>query len=430
MHISALHNALKSVSGDIGLLHHIVRLPRMSADPRQIGYGIWPADTTYLSAEQYGGRSSGCGSTWQQAILATIGETVERYAAAFYDKEECIFASYRDLGRHAINPAAYALFHEKQYEQRNFRMARFTEDLALHWFPATDLTNGQTTYVPGQFIYMPFTKDPSYILPNASTGLAAHSKYHQAMLGALLEVIERDSFTITWMNEIVPPKIRITEEVKAYIDERFPTDYEWHFFDMRYDIGVPAVFGLCFGEAEFGRFVAIGAACRTTYGAALQKTIQEIGQALPYFRHLLAERRDWMPPSALSVIRGFEEHSILYLKRPDLCPVFDQWRQAEESFTVDLYEPQPEGDEAASVRNIVQDLKDKGYNVLFKDITTPDIRQLGYFSVKIVVPQLIQLSGLYPAYFLGGERLYTVPAAMGYPRKEYHELNPLPHPFP
>lgn len=429
MYLTTLQNTLKAVSSEIGLLHHIVRLPRMSADPHQISYGIWPADTTYLSAEKFAGRSSGCGSNWQQAILTTIGETVERYAPAFYNMEESIFASYRNLGKHAIHPAAFALFHEEQYKQQQFHMQRFTEDLELHWFPAIDLTNGQTTYVPGQFIYMPFSKDPCYVLPNTSTGLAAHSNYYKAVLNALFEVIERDSFTITWMNEIVPAKIRITAEVEAYIRDRFPSEYDWHFFDIRYDIDVPAVFGICFGESEFGKFVAVGASCRATYGEALQKTIQEIGQAIPYFRYLLAEKRDWMPPEDLSIIRGFEEHSILYIKRPDLCSIFEQWTQAEESLTVDLNETPPATD-TTTIRRILQDLKDKGYNVLLKDITTPDIRQLGYYSIKVIVPQLIQLGGLYPHYLLGGERLYTVPAAAGYPHKGYHELNHTPHPFP
>lgn len=429
MHIATLQNALKTISSEIGLLRHIVKLPRMSADPQQINYGIWAADTTYLSGEKYAGRSSGCGSNWQHAILTTIGETVERYAPAFYNMEESIFSSYRNLGRHAVHPREFALFHEEQYRQEKFNMERFSEDLEVHWFPTTDLTNGQTTYVPGQFLYLPFTKDNCYLLPNTSTGLAAHSSYYKAILTALLEVIERDSFVLTWMHDLVPAKIKITDEIGDYIKNRFPSTYNWHFFDIRYDIDVPAVFGICFGESEFGQFVAVGSACRPTYGEALQKVIQEIGQSIPYFRYLLGERRNWMPPDDISFVRGFEEHSILYLKRPDLRTVFEKWTAAEECLRIDLYESSPASD-TEKVRNIVQQLKVKGYNVLFKDITTQDVRQLGFYSIKVTVPQMIQLGGTYPYYFLGGERLYTVPQTLGYPAKDYHQLSKFPHPFP
>ena len=67
---------------------------------------------------------------------------------------------------------------------------------------------------------------------------------------------------------------------------------------------------------------------------------------------------------------------------------------------------------------------------MFKDITTHDVRQLGFFSVKVFIPQLVQLAGAYPFYFLGGERLYSVPKEMGYKSNDFHHLNKYPHPFP
>ena len=82
------------------------------------------------------------------------------------------------------------------------------------------------------------------------------------------------------------------------------------------------------------------------------------------------------------------------------------------------------------IRHIVKLLKDKNYNVLFKDITTPDIRQLGFYSVKVFVPQLIPLAGGYPFYFSGGERLYSVPKQMGFESNDFENINKYPHPFP
>ena len=90
MNISTINNGLKIISSEIGILYQITKLPRMNVDPLMISYGIWPANTLYLSGESYGGRSSGCGFKWEDAILGTIGETVERYASVFYDLDEAM----------------------------------------------------------------------------------------------------------------------------------------------------------------------------------------------------------------------------------------------------------------------------------------------------------------------------------------------------
>lgn len=432
MNLSILNNGLKIISPEIGLLYQVVKLPRMNLDPLIISYGIWPGDTTYLSGENYGGRSSGCGFKWDDAILGTIGETVERYAAAFYNLDDSVYSSYENLAYHAVDPKEFALFHPQQHQNGTLAMhgmREFTSDVELTWFPTLDLTNGKQTYLPGQFIYLPFSRDRNSVTVSTSTGLAAHTDYHKAILSGLYEAIERDSFVLTWMHNLVPEKIKITPPIQHYIDKHFPVKYNWHFFDITYDLQIPTTLGICFGESEFGKFIAVGTSSRATYGESLQKTIQEIGQAIPYFRYLLGEKKDWHPSNDFNLIQSFEDHSILYTKRTDLWPIFNQWVDAKESKVIDLFEKQTYSD-ADQLKAIIKIMKDKGYNVLFKDITTHDIRQIGFFSIKVFIPQLIQLSGSYPFYFLGGERLYSVPQKMGYKALEYPNLNKYPHPFP
>lgn len=430
MNLTILNNGIKAISNEIGLLHHIAKLPRMNFDPLMVDYGIWASNTEYLIGEKYGIQSSGCGYKWEDALLGTIGETVERYAACFYDLNDSIFASYKHLEKQAIHPSEFALFHKVQYNKEGFILNEFTEDIELTWFPTIDLTNGKETFLPGQFIYMPFReRNNKYITSTTSTGLAAHTDYYKAILTGIFEAIERDSFVITWMQNIVSEKIVITNEIKEYIDEHFPAKYEWHFFDITYDINVPTILGFCFGGSDFGKFIASASATRATYGEALIKVIQEIGQAIPYFRYILDETKEWIPSDDFNLINNFEKHSILYTKRQDLCHIFDKWIQAKESKEIDLFE-KPDKTDKDEVRKIVEILKDKNYNVLFKDITTYDIRQLGFYSIKVFVPQLIQLSGSYPVYFSGGKRLFSVPEKLGFKSNDYQNLNKYPHPFP
>ena len=427
--ITILNNSLKAISNELGLLYHVYKLPRMNNDPKLVNYGIWPSNTMYLTSEQFGGRSAGCGFNWEDAILGTIGETVERYAPAFYNLDDSKITAYKNISDKAIHPSEFALFHDEQFRDERFQMKKFTEDIELTWFPTIDLTNGKETWLPAQFIYLPFSKDKNFITANTSTGLASHTNYYKAILSGLYESIERDSFVITWMQELTPNKIIISTEIKSFISELFPSHYEWHFFDISYDLEVPTVLGFCFGESEYGKFIAVGSSTRATYADALKKVIQEIGQAVPYFRYLLGQKKDWVPSDDFNMIQGFEDHSVFYIKRPDLWHIFDKWITAKETKSID-FSDFPKRNDIDEINYILNILKEKKYNVLFKDITTPDIRQLGYFSIKIFIPQLIQLAGAYPFYFSGGKRLFEVPKIMGYESKDYHQLNKYPHPFP
>jgi ribosomal protein S12 methylthiotransferase accessory factor len=65
------------------------------------------------------------------------------------------------------------------------------------------------------------------------------------------------------------------------------------------------------------------------------------------------------------------------------------------------------------------------------DITTEDLRELGFYAVKTLIPEAQPLN-FGPARYLSGPRLYQVPARLGYTGGLTGEagLNPLPHPFP
>lgn len=420
------------ISYRTGLLGHIIKQPRLNGDPKLISFGIWPCDTTRLGGEKYGGRSSGCSFDLYASFMGTLGETVERYCPVFYDIRKMIKSTYAGLSPKAISPAVFALFHEKQYQffqERNYKMYRFNEQTELYWDQCVDITNGESVYCPSAFIYLPWTIEDRWITVGTSTGLAAHTHWHKALLTALYEIVERDSFVLTWYQKIVSPKIVIDQAIETYIKNHFPTTYEWHFFDITYDLGIPTVFGICYGEAEYGKFVAVGTATRGTYGDALRKVILEIGQSVGYFRYLLGQRKEWNPTDDFNQLLNFEDHSVFYLKRPDLLPVLDRWRNAVPMVKIDFSDKE-ERTILEQIRHVVGGLKEKKYNVLVKDLTTPDANQAGFYSLRVIVPQLLQMGGSYPFYFLGGRRLYEVPASLGYETHSFDELNKYPHPFP
>lgn len=429
---NSVYLSQKLISPRLGVMQNIITVSKGNGDPNVISMGIKTGDTRLLGGEFYAGRSSGCALTLEDAFLSTVGETVERYSCAFYDVDNFTFSDYKHLKKPAIHPSEFALYHEEQhkfYASKKYKMKKFTEDIEVFWDECYDLANSSFVFCPAAFIYLPWSADTNHIIFGSSNGLSAHTNYYKALLTSLFEVIERDSFVITWHQQIHQRKIIITNEIQQYINNIFPSKYEWHLFDITYDLNVPTVLGICFGKAEYGDFVIVGTATRATMGEAVKKVILEVSQSIPYYRFLAKTRKDWKPDEDFNKILDFEEHSLFYNRSTEHNHVFDVWRNAEENTKIDFSEKNTENPKNTAKR-IIKIFKEKQYNVLLKDLTTADVNQANFYCLKIVVPQLLQMSGAYPFYHLGGKRLYEVPLKVGLPSKAFSELNKYPHPFP
>lgn len=426
-----LFKSQRMISFQNGILRAISKATRMNEDPFSNSFGIIACDTTALGGAQYGGRSSGSGYELYDAYISTIGETIERYCPALFSVDKIVKSSYNLLPGEGIAPKEFSLYSEEQYD--NFRkegleISPFDNSLEVYWDKCIDLTTGKSMYCPSTFIYLPWLKDDVPIFYGVSTGLAAHSNFYKSVLTSLFEVIERDSFVITWFQKILAPKVFLSEDIINYLKKHFPVEYEWHFFDVTYDLEIPTVFGICIGKADFGDFIAVGTATRSTKGEALKKVIQEIAQTIPYFRYILSVDSA-IPSDDFSEIKNFEQHSIFYITHPSYQSVFKTWIDIQPTTFIDINEILPYSPKEM-VLKIISIMKSLSYNVLLKDLTTVDAMQCGMNCTRVIIPQLLQMTGAYTYYPLGGRRLYEVPIKCGYKANNFANLNKFPHPFP
>ena len=79
---------------------------------------------------------------------------------------------------------------------------------------------------------------------------------------------------------------------------------------------------------------------------------------------------------------------------------------------------------------IVDSLASVGVEVLLRDLTTPDVAELGLSVVRAVCPGLQPLHGNHHLPFLGRGRLWSVTDHFAFARKNptRRDLNPWPHP--
>lgn len=429
--IFQIKRSLDLISDKIGLLTYIGEVAHFNSDPKMFAYSAYNCETKVLSGEFYAGKSGGCGFTWNQAILSAIGEGVERYCPTFYNIDKLKKASYAELvkqGEKAISPDKFSLFHNEQYKTEKFQYKPFTEDLVIYWDKVIDMFTHGEVYCPASFVYMPFSVDVNHISEQISTGYAAHSDIYKAFLNGIFEVIERDAFMITWMNLLDIPKISISGRLKTFVDKVVPSHMRLHLFDMTTDIKVPSVMGILVGKQEFGDFVAFSAATRMTYTDAINKTILELCQSVPYYRYLLYENEK-KEYNEFEELKSFEDHSIFYTKHPEYCHCFKKWIDQDANKVIDYQEEKPWSDIDA-IKNILQQFKYLNLNVYAKEVTTSDVLDANFKVLRVICPQLIPLNGSFGKYYLGGERLYSTPVKMGFKRSTYDSLNRMPHPFP
>jgi ribosomal protein S12 methylthiotransferase accessory factor len=191
--------------------------------------GTYFASCTFVSPLQSDGVSRpapisgafGRGRSRIEAERSCIGEALECYSAAYRGTEGLITAPLTAL-RNAIDPRAILLYSDFQYEQREVTNKilperhrvpeRFDPDRSIQWIKARGLTNpDREAWIPAALCLtgLPETGAQSWFSAPDTVGCACGPAYTDALLGAVLELIERDATAIWWYNRLQVPSVPV-----------------------------------------------------------------------------------------------------------------------------------------------------------------------------------------------------------------------------
>lgn len=155
---------------------------------------------------------SGYGLFYEEAFIRVISEAIERYCLMLYPhilEKEIIFASYLELQRRGedLPPFEYYnLFADSDYLRDGLHyLSKPSPDHIIGWIKGNSLMNNKELLIPAQMA-LPGYKINSEMgekrwVIGFSTGAASGVTYEDALLSALTEVIEIDSFNIHWYTE-------------------------------------------------------------------------------------------------------------------------------------------------------------------------------------------------------------------------------------
>lgn len=358
------------------------------------------------------------------AITKCLCESIERYcnftfSDTFIDYKDC----HKNLGNRALNPEKIA----------GFSKIKIKNTSQLNWSSGIDLILNKKILVPTQLIYLSYfrPKWEPMIYPAISTGVAGGSKISGALVRAICEIIERDAFMIVYLNKIQPKRIDLEQiddkKIKWLISIINRYKMELYSFDITTDLGIPTYLSIIIDHSGLGKAVSTGLKCGFNAIDTLIGSIEESFNTRTWLRTEYEDHPEQITETDLLKKSDIKSRGFLWFPK-SVIKNMDFLLESKFSTT-----PIPRQSKSLSsgeqLRHLLQILKDKKYDVVYKDITLPKFKKLDYFVVKVLIPQMQPFYLDEGSKLLGGERLYSVPEYFGYKKKKESELNSFPHPF-
>ena len=185
----------------------------------------------------YGGK----GISKDHAKASAMMEGFERYSAERQDSDETIIATPNEIGRYGdyIDPKSLNL--PKNFEKKDI------SDINLEWSKSKDIISGNEYYIPTNAIFHPYASDSNAesLFKSNTNGLASGNILDEAILHGMLEVIERDAwsiFELTHKNYAQIDIESIESELILDIINKFESeDIKIKLMDFTADIKIPTI---------------------------------------------------------------------------------------------------------------------------------------------------------------------------------------------
>ncbi len=318
----------------------------------------------------------GKGLTIGQNIASAGFEFFERYCARMRPDDRLREASYDELDGNAVDPR---LFH--------LGKSSFDPALKIDWIWGYSLTREIPVLVPANLVFLPYRPDKmeKNIVLSDSNGIAAGNNPEEAILHALLEVIERDQVNISEYNRLpvwlIAPE-SIPDVCRPLVKNLKSKGFGVSLFAGSSDLPIPFIIAFLQHRKVISR-------CSVAYGAypdpviALERALTEAVQMLPPS----GNHGGWLESGAPEFYRSGSHEEIPFSSLENLA-------------TNDITE---------TIRKCVSILRDTGSEVFVVDLSHPDIP---FPSVRVLATRM--QPRLNEDSMRISERFFDVPVRLGF----------------
>lgn len=380
--------------------------------------------------------------SYEISELTAILEGLERYCGIEpRGKRTVVYDSYRNLADQALHPLKVGVHAEEQYARPDFPFKPFHPDRPMNWVWGYSFLQERPILVPELLAYYSLGGGDGFVY-ETSNGCALGGSLEEAIFHAILEVVERDSFLMTWYAQLSLPRLDLRsandKELQLMVERvRAVAGYDLYFFNSTMEHGIPSVWAVAKNRKQKGLNLICAAGAHPDPIRAVKSAIHELaGMMLVLDEKLEANRKKYekMLHDPL-LVQQMEDHGMLYgLPEAEerLQFLLDDNRPLR-TFEEEFKQQTKSADLTDDLRDILQKFRRLNLEVIVVDQTTPVIKRNGLYCVKVLIPGMLPMTfGHHLTRVTGLERVLRVPMELGYTKQPLtlEQLNPHPHPFP
>lgn len=390
------------------------------------------------------GDEGAAGRTHSYAVseMTAILEGLERYCGlAPRGKRTVVHDSFRNLEDQALNPIKVGVHAKEQYARPGFPFKPFDPDHSINWVWGYSFLQERPILVPELLAYYSLGCGHGFVY-ETSNGCALGGSLEEAIFHGILEVVERDSFLMTWYAQLALPRLdpysANDQELQLMVDRvRAVAGYDLHLFNSTMENGIPSVLAIAKNRKQKGLNIICAAGAHLDPVRAVKSAVHELaGMMLTLDEKFEANQEECVRMlQDSSLVQKMDDHSMLYglpqaeerlrflLDENRPLRTFDEefkWRAGHADLTDDL-------------QDILQVFRRLNLDVIVVDQTTPEIKRNELYCVKVLIPGMLPMTfGHHLTRVTGLERVLRVPVELGYTKQllTLEQLNSHPHPFP
>jgi ribosomal protein S12 methylthiotransferase accessory factor len=380
--------------------------------------------------------------SYAESELTAIMEGLERYCGMGpRGKRTVIRDSYRNLADQALDPVTVGLYAPEQYERPNFPFKPFDPDLTIDWVWGYSFLHERPVLVPQLLAYYSSSCGPGFVY-ETSNGCALGGSLEEAIFYGIMEVVERDSFLLTWYAQLPLPRLDPSsagdQELELMADRlKTVAGFDLFLYNATMENGIPSVWALAKNRKPKGVNLICAAGAHPDPVRAAKSAVHELsGMMLTLDEKFEANREEYVRMfHDPSLVRGMEDHSMLYglPEAQERLQFLLEENRPLRTFAEEFMRTPAHPDLTDDLKDIVQVFRRLNLDVIVVNQTTPELARNELHCVKVLIPGMLPMTfGYHLTRLTGLERVLTVPAELGYAKRPLlrEELNPHPHPFP
>jgi len=379
---------------------------------------------------------------YSDADKVAVLEAVERYCGsqprAF---KPAVFASYSQLRDVAVDPRTFGLHSEREYKA-NPGVTPYHDDLKFPHVWAYSFRQRHPALVPLDLAFYSSAKQAvshRFIAIEGSSGCSIGNSKEEAILHGIFEVAERDAYMLLWYARATVPAIdpmtSQDPECRHWCRRLHADGFEILVADGTTDLQIPAVLVFAIRRARWPHLVCASAA-HLYPEIALKKALRELYATIGMHEAVGDSRQQEAIELAkdFSSVRELIHHSLAH-STPKSIPHLEFVAASRDSVSLGEMRSRVEtlisSDLSRELNGVVARILSIGCDVLVVDQTSPEQREYGLHTVKVLIPGAIP-----PCWGDHRRRFEYLPRLDAAVIKNWRgsgaekpQPNPIPHPF-